>query len=164
MIRRNRFRVQAVVAVGWLLSAGCATVTMTAANSINPVMFGPAKTFPTGTVTRELPPIPGGTAFRHKETYSGGAVIGYGGSASYWSSSTNPAADDESGPDWSANQVSGWIDQLWLDWKVFRATGETPDRRVDLTSIRCGGFNCYFLFGILVENGCLVEGVVPSAE
>jgi len=137
---------------------------MTAANSINPVMLGSAKTLGTGTATRESSPTPGGTVFHHRETTFGVAVFaGYGG-AGFGSSSTDPAGDDESGPDWSANLVSAGVDRPWLDWKVFRLTGENPARRVELTSIRCGGFNSYFLFGILTQNGCELEGVAPAAE
>lgn len=164
MIRRLEVWTLAAAAACWLCSAGCATVTMTAANSINPVMFGSAKTLGTGTATRESSPVPGGTAFRHRETTFAVAVFaGYGGGA-FATTSTDPAGDDESGPDWSANLVSPGGDRPWLDWKVFRATGENPARRVELTSIRCGGFNSFFLFGILTQNGCELEGVGPAAE
>ncbi len=164
MIHRGKAWIPAAAVLCWLCSAGCATVTMTAANSINPVMFGPAKTLGTATAARESSRPSEGTTFHHRETNFGGAAFaGYGG-AGFGATSTDSAGDDESGPDWSANRTSASIDQTWLDWKVFRATGENPGRRVELTSIRCGGFNSFFLFGILIQYGCELDGVVPAAE
>ena len=145
------------------LSYGCAGVTMTAASSINPVMFGSAKTLGIGTATPESSRVPGGTAFHHRESVWGIlAFAGYGG-ADFGESTTDPAGDDEKNHDW-APILAGGLNPARLDWKVFRATGENPARRVELTSIRCGGINSVFLFGIMITNGCELEGVSPAAE
>lgn len=164
MILRGKVWTLAAAVVCWLCAAGCATVTMTAANSINPVMFGSTRTLGTGTAPRESSGVAGGTTFHHRESTFGMAVFaGYGG-ADFGGSSTDLAGDDEGGPDWIRIRAGGDVNPVRLDWKVFRLTGENPARRVELTSIRCGGFNSFFLFGILTQNGCELEGVVPAAE
>ncbi len=159
----------AAAAVSWLCAAGCAGITMTAANSINPVMFGPAKTLGAGTKARASSPAPGSTVFRHRETTLTLAVViaaGYGGAVVGGTNvSTDSAGDDENGPEWSAILRGADVEiPARLDWKVFRATGEDPGRRVDLTSIRCGGVSSYFLLGILSRNVCELDGVAPPAE
>lgn len=163
-LRRARW---ACAAAGLALSVsyGCAGSRMSAANSINPVMFGPVKTLGTGTALRGSSRVTGSTAFYHRETdFTMVAAAGYGG-VGFAASSTDAAGDDESGPGWSAILAGRGVgNPARLDWKVFRLTGENPTRRVELTSIRCGGFNSFFLFGILIRNGCELEGVVPAAE
>ncbi len=165
MTRRGRSWTLAAASACWLCSAGCAGVTMTAANSINPVMFGPVKALRAGNAPGELSRVTGSTSFHHRETeFAVAAFAGYGGGG-FASSSTNPAGVDESGPEWSAILAGRGVEiPARLDWKVFRATGEDPGRRVELTSIRCGGFNSFFLFGVLLQNGCEMEGVVPAAQ
>lgn len=164
MILRGKVWTLAAAVVCWLCAAGCATVTMTAANSINPVMFGSTRTLRTGTAPRESSCVAGGTTFHHRESTFGVAVFaGYGG-ADFGGSSTDLAGDDEGGPDWMAIRARGDVNPVRLDWKVFRLTGENPARRVELTSIRCNGFNSFFLFGIMTYNNCELKGVAPSGE
>ena len=157
----------ACVAAGLALSVlyGCAGPRMTAANSINPVMFGPAKAMGADAAARESSRGTGGTPFRHRESLFAMAMAAGTGSAGFGESSTDAAAGDESGPEWSAILAGrGGDNPARLDWKVFRLTGEDPTRRVELTSIRCGGITSFFLFGILIQNGCELEGVVPAAQ
>jgi len=164
MIHRGKGWTLAAAVVCWLCSAGCAAVTMTAANSINPVMFGSAKALGAGTATRESSCVTGGAAFHHRETAFGMAVFAGGSGVGGGGASTDPACDDERSPDWMAARVGGDVNPSRLDWKVFRATGERPAGRVELTSIRCGGVNSVFVFGIMFTNGCELEGVSPAAE
>lgn len=157
----------ACVAVGFALSVlyGCAGPRMTAANSINPVMFGPAKTMGTDAAASASSGGKGGTPFHHRESVFGLVVAAGTGGAGFGESSTDAAGGDESGPEWSAILAGrGGDNPARLDWKVFRLTGEDPTRRVELTSIRCGGFNSFFIFGILIRSGCELEGVVPAAQ
>ncbi|MGE5190389.1 MAG: hypothetical protein ACM3NF_10055 [Gemmatimonadota bacterium] len=156
----------ACAAAGLALSVlyGCAGPRMTAANSINPVMFGAAKTMGTDAAARESSCGTGGTRFHHRESNFGMVVVAGTGGADFGASSTDAAAGDESGPEWSAILAGrGGENPARLDWKVFRLTGEDPTRRVELTSVRCGGISSFFLFGILIQNGCELEGVVPAA-
>lgn len=164
MNHRGKASTLAAVVVCWLCAAGCAQVTMTAANSINPVMFGSTRTLGTGIAPRKSSPVPEGTAFHHRETtFAGAAFAGYGGGG-FATSSTDAAGDDESGPDWMAVRAGGGVNPVRLDWKVFRLTEENPARRVELTSIRCNGFNSFFLVGIITYNYCELKGVAPPAE
>ncbi len=163
MTRRGRAWSLITASVCWLCAACCAPLTMTAANSINPVMFGPARTLGSGTATGMSRPVSGSTTFRHEETTATYVLFGF----RFNNTTTNPAGDDESGFDWRAN-LGGTDAQIpaRLDWKVFRATGEDPDRRVELTSIWCLGLSDFSLLGISVSSGnwCRLEGVVPAAE
>ncbi len=144
------------------LSCGCASVTVTAANSINPVMFGSPKTMGSGTAAQESSHVPGGTVFRHRETVQLLVLCGY--SCADSAISTTDPVDDERSPAWAPNQVSRSDNPARLDWKVLRATGEDPARRVDLTSIRCGGISAFLLFGVMKSTDCEVEGFVPGAQ
>lgn len=147
------------------VSCGCAGPRMTAANSINPVMFGPAKTMGADAAAREPSRGAGAAPFHHRESLFALVVAGGTGAADFVESSTDAAGNDERGPEWSAILAGrGGDNPARLDWKVFRLTGEDPTRRVELTSIRCGGLNSFFLFGILIQNGCELEGIVPAAR
>ncbi len=168
MIRRRKTcDLAAAASVCWLCAACCAPLTMTASNSINPVIYGPVKTLGAGAKPLEASPVAGRTTVRHWETDVAFAVVlaaGYSGyAAAGGNTATGPAADDETGPDWTEN-LRGPGNPARLDWKVLRATGEDPGRRVELTSVRCGGFGAFFLLGMLTQNGCQLEGVVPAGE
>ncbi len=174
MIRHRTASILAAAASAcWLCSACSAPLTMTAANSVNPVMFGPVKTMGSGSAPRESSRVAGGTVFHHQERVwaiaawdpvFGGYFLGilnFFGSPAVW---TGPAGDDETGPDWTAIREEGGGNPARLDWKVFRATGENPARWVDLTSFWCGGFKSFWLLGRWAENNCILEGVVSTAE
>ncbi len=163
-----RSRTIPVVVATTLFFAGCARLTISAAISVNPVMFGPVKTLGAGLAPRKPGPVPEGTAFRHsEETLIGqiaaplGVAWGCGGT-----SVLSPPSDDESGRDWRASRSCWSCDPPWLDWRVVRATGEDPSRRIDLTSIRCWGGNAFIppVLNIFSLTGCDLDGVVPAAE
>jgi len=150
----NRW-VLAVTTVVCLCSIGCGSITMTAANSINPVMFGPVRTLGAEGASGETSRASAGTVFLHSETVSAASGPYIGGIDSW---STNAFGDEEKEFDWSTR--SGWKENLcWLDWKVVRATDEDSTRRVEVTSLRCGGFDFFMLFGLFYETSCEMEAV-----
>lgn len=147
--------VLAATAVVCLCLIGCGSITMTAANSINPVMFGPVRALGAQRASGETSRVRAGTVFLHSETVSaaGGAYIGGRDS---WS--TNAFGDEEKEFDWSTRN-GWWENPSWLDWKVVRATGEDSTRRVEVTSLRCRGFDLFVLFGLWYETSCEMEAV-----
>jgi len=150
----NRW-VPAVTTVVCLCSIGCSSITMTAANSINPVMFGPVRTLGAQMASGETSRAKAGTVFLHSETVSASGGPYFGGRESW---STNAFGDEEKEFDLSTR--NGWKENLcWLDWKVVRATGEDSTRRVEVTSLRCGGFDFFVLFGLFYETSCEMEAV-----
>ncbi len=147
------------------LSCGCVRVTMTAtaATSRIPVMFGPAKSLDAGAATRESPRAARRTPFHHEETARDLIVcLGWATCEGFPMASTNPIRDEE------IQVSSGMItraDRDWLDRRVREGTGDDPSRRVDLTSVRCGGFGSFFfLFGDVIRSHCEMDGFVSTAQ
>src|SRR5512135_835146 len=96
------------------VSCGCGGFTMTAANSVNPVMFGPVKILGAETAARGSSAVEGGKAFHHRVSAFGTVLclgIGYAG---YGAASTDPAGDDETGSEWALNRADTY-DGVWLD-------------------------------------------------
>ncbi len=154
---------RAAVCLALFLLHGCTSITLTAKNSINPVMFGPRKSLGTEAVAQVPSGADRGTPFIHRVNTYATAAIGMGGMLGFGGSSTNPPPEEQGYSDWADNRLEGDSPRQ-MDWKVLRATKEDPSRRVDLESIRCRGFNFNTLMVFMLKISCEVEGVSPPAR
>ncbi len=162
MDRRSKGRALAGAVLVSCLYCGCVPVAMTiaAGNSPGPVMFGPVKTLGAGGAMSERSGAPGGTPLHHEE--HAGVLSVYPGIDFHYAS-TNAVRGGE-GPVSSTKAAMVRNERAWLDWKVREATGGNPARRVDVTSIRCGGFFSVDLLAIVVNSSCALDGFVSNAR
>jgi hypothetical protein len=83
-----------------------------------------------------------------------------GGGGEIASVVAEPSDPAETGPEWEAASTSRVENPAWFDWKVLRAAGGRSTSRVEIATVRCGGENAFFLFGLAALADCEIRGMV----
>jgi hypothetical protein len=161
------------------LASGCASVTLTAANSVNPVLLGPVRSlgakpaqgppdyediyrfrFGTGKtkearpyeVTKEYDKVAKFFYLRHRIEV---------GSAASMSASPSSAGSYAPKYDINSSSSSSIDNPVKTDVEVVSVTGGDPLRRVDVGSIECSGWIMNMWIGMVENLECKVMGMSP---
>jgi hypothetical protein len=163
------------------VSSGCASVTLTAANSVSPVLLGPVKTLgdnPTNVsqdyvemYNHYVAPIEKGEKskfYLDREKYDKIAKFFYvdlviGAQAVATMRTIDSSDHSKYGYFTDMDSASSADNPLKTDAAVVEATEGDVNRRVDLTKIECDGHFVYLFLMFKSETACKARGLSPRS-